>query len=214
MTRSRGAGAVAAAAVGLAVLVLTGCVSAPHKPSPPTDEEVDAYVARMLDLTWANTGLGTNYYLPQGNAKPPAPPDEFITAMTECYGEQGWENETLNMSWDADNGYVLLDAQGNQSLDPMKQISLFQCLAQNPADPVANGQLVSADQLGYLYDRYATWTLPCIRSAGYRVDDVPSRNVFAATSPQSWSPYAQLGELSVEEYDALVARCGNDWIDF
>ena len=214
MTRGRSARAVAAASAFLIGVMLAGCVAAPQEPGPPSAEEVDEYVARMLDLTWQNTGLGTNYYLPQGEPRPLAAPDEFVAAMTECYREQGWQNETLNMSWSSETGYVLVNADGTQSSDVMKQISLFQCLSLNPADPVASGDLVSADQLAYLYDHYSSWTLPCARSAGYRVSDVPSRNVFIATTPQEWFPYSSLGGLPIERYDALVARCGNDWIDF
>ena len=212
VTRRWGASAGAAASAVLAGLVLSGCVAAPQEPRPPSKDEVDSYVARMLDLTWQNTGLGTSYYLPQGDPKPLAAPEEFITAVTECYSEQGLGE--LNMSSSAENGYMILESDGEQSLDPMKQITLFHCLRLNPADPVASGELVSADQLAYLYDRYLTWTIPCVRSAGYRIDDLPSRAVFVATSPQSWYPYSQLGGLDLARYDALVARCGNDWIEF
>ena len=206
MTRSWGAGAVAAASAGLLALVLSGCVSAPQKPSPPTKTEVDAYISAILDRSWESSGLGGKMARPKFTPKPFETAVASSDKLAGCFAGTGYQLDSYY--WSPDRGYELMSSDGRPVTNDKKQLAFYTCLARFPADPVASGELLGADQRRYLYDRYSSWTLPCLWSHAYQLADVPTRADYMKQT-NLWTPYQSVTGIDTQqEYDAMVAACG------
>ena len=219
----RAAAAVAAvvAAVGLVAGLAVSFfgVQPPPRPAGATASEVDAYLSDMLDATWLSSGLDgqtTRPRVPTGELQPPA---EFAKTLSQCFAQAGYE--LTGYSWGSDQGYILdthseaasygIDT-GGARFDEAKQLAFYTCIARHPQDPVASGELVGAGQRSWLYDRYASWTIPCLESLGYTVADVPTRAVFEV-APYLWSPYEAVeGVVTPGEYEQVVRRCGTNQV--
>jgi len=200
-------------AAAVAVLLLSGCVAASPKPSPPSEKEVDAYVSHMLDETWKSSGLDGVMERPAVKAGPVESPEEFSENLTDCYADAGYE--LMGYSWGSDQGYRLSESNDVYVDDPDKQLAFYVCLARHPADPVQSGELVGDAQLSYQYDHFVNWVIPCLRASGYSLDYVPSRAEFLETGGYYWGPYSSVANIdSPEKYDALTALCGPERIEF
>ena len=203
----------ALAVAALAAALLGGCVAAPTKPAPPTEEEVDSYVRHMLDATWQSSGLDGMMERPRVKAGALEPPDEFSDSLTACYADAGFELK--GWSWGADQGYLLVEETNVWVDAPAKQLAFYTCLAEHPADPVATGELLGERQLAYQYDRFVTWTIPCLRASGYSLDQVPTREEFLEAGGHLWEPYSAVQNVDgPESYALLTARCGQEMVDF
>jgi hypothetical protein len=92
-----------------------------------------------------------------------------------------------------------------------ERLALYTCSAQYPVAP-SNMNLFSDAQLGFLYDYYQTSVIPCLRSAGVKVVDVPSLQDFEETANSqlysAWSPYAELTASTLDRY-IYSERCPN-----
>jgi len=210
MRRIGAAGAGVVAALVGAVL-LSGCVPAEPKPGPPTAKEVDAYVTRMLDATWASSGLDGVVERPSVKAAPVESPEKFSDDLTRCYEKAGYE--LRGYSWGTDQGYQLSENNDVYVDDPDKQLAFYTCLARHPADPVASGELLGDDQLTYQYAHFTGWVIPCLRASGYTLDYVPTRKEYL--DGMYWGPYSSVeGVDSPNKYTTLTTRCGPERVEF
>ena len=69
--------------------------------------------------------------------------------------------------------------------------------------------LVSIDELNYVYNYYARWTVPCLTDHGYKLRRMLSREQFVAVSGQ-WVPYWELPIHSAADHERVTGLCGPD----
>jgi len=205
----------AVAAVGLALVVMSGCTATTAAPKPISESELNERVRIELDRQWGYTGLDGLVQRPRPEVEKISPSDGFSAEFGECMGGAGFS------TWGA--GPVGLDmssvnADGAKAT-PEQQLAFYGCTARFPSV-----DRLSRQQLQFIYDYYRGWLIPCIEQRGYAVTDVPSRETFStSTQPGNWrwSPYGALAnrpgndrEWSALERDCPVTIPGMDgWSD-
>lgn len=194
--------------VAASAAVLSACSMTSDKPVGPTEREVAAYTDRMLDATWVGTGLEGIVDRPRVTAEQPVDRAEWATAFHSCmsagnFGEAGTH-------YAPDSGYFLSEEDGRPIKNNREQLVFYTCVARNPVDPVASGELLTAAQLGYTWDYYQRWTIPCLSSKGLRVTGVPSRFSFQELgAANAWTPFDSLRTpAGPEQFDTLIEECG------
>lgn len=85
--------------------------------------------------------------------------------------------------------------------------AMYKCLAAYPEIPKYTRRLTDS-QLRVLYDWTVNTEIPCLTAAGYEVGVAPSESVFIADYfSDPYFPFAQLPQLSQENFDALQKQC-------
>lgn len=192
-------GAVALAAV----LTLCGC-AAPRVPAGPTPQDVSYYNDRLLDLTWANTGVeGERPEVAQGDALSQA---EWFDFVFSCFASKGIGD--VGLSWSLSDGAAITTPSGAEIREDTVQRAFFECVARHPMDMTLENTLLSADQLNYVYTYYSDEVVPCILLHGFTLDHALTREQFI-DSLGRWNPYYSIAErMNLLEFDQLRADCG------
>ena len=161
----------------------------------------------MLDLTWAG------FALPPSLDAPPVTPGigferaAWGAALRSCMHDGGYPD--FGYTWSNDSGYVLLTIRGQEVLERSPQLTFYFCVALHPLIPGDTGMLVSIDELNYVYNYYARWTVPCLIDHGYKLRRMLSREQFVAVSGQ-WVPYWELPMYSAADHERVIGLCGPD----
>lgn len=192
-------GAVAIAAV----LALCGCAVTPP-PAGPTRQDVSYYNERLLELTWANTGIaGERPEVEQGE---PLTQGDWFDFVFSCFASRGIADVALG--WSLTGGATISTPSGAVIDDERVQRHFFECAAAHPMDVAQHNTLLSVDQLEYVYNYYADELVPCILLHGYTLGRAVTRQDFVDSLGQ-WNPYYSIAEgMNLLEYDELRADCG------
>jgi hypothetical protein len=177
------------AAAAASILLLAGC-GARDVPDGPSDAQIEAAARAALDRQWRLSGLEGIVVQPDYVPKPIVTDREWSRLMLECMDHAG----ISQWGYDEGSGLFIEGAQPTAS----EQLAFYWCFAEYP-----KVDLVSDDQLDFIYDYYARWLIPCLESRGFNVMNAPSRKAFADADPAigPWNPYRAL-----EQYpDTLVA---------
>lgn len=193
------------AAVAL-LLALAGCAAAPL-PAPPTAEDAARHYELMLDRTWQTTGLSGLMDRPAVEAADPLPPDQWVKVLFNCMAESGYTLTGITSG--AGSGFELANEGTEAPLrsDSALQLAFYTCLAAHPAEAPFDRQLLSGEQLDYIYDFYARWTVPCLLLNGYQMGTAISREEFIAREGD-WTPFEALIPFDVSDFDTSVELCG------
>jgi hypothetical protein len=165
------AAAVILAAASLCVL-LAGCATA--APDPPSISAAQRRAATEADLNqrWEQVAPGNPSYL-----RPTVPIIRYVNYVDEgpvlakCMREAGYPH----VAWSLTGGIVDTDVKPVDRF-PV-EVAIYVCEAQYPSDPLELGYLSDAQQK-YLYTYWNTDTVPCLRSHGALVGDLPPVGVF------------------------------------
>ena len=202
----------------VAVLSLTGCVSAREVPPPITDAALQAYLEKRLDAAWLNTGLGATV------ERPLPDPTTLVDRFRDVNQPQDFSDCTVEAgvgSWSSterDGGPQLLDQTGGPLESPEKQLQWYSCFAQFPSSEGFGSMLLTRAELDYLYDYYRDWVVPCIALKGYSIAEMPTRDQFVEESFYAWVPYYNVipaqgqiesNGLSLEKIYELADQCGD-----
>ena len=155
------------------VLMLTGCVQVAHPPAPETDNAArDRYVEQAIDMMWSGSTIADQRpadlpvtFVKRGEWGP------AVQACMEKGGYTGYTGQGDSLAWTGS------DTREGEEFTRLVCMSTFQ------GDP----GILSAAQLGYLYDFYRESTVPCLELAGLDVVDAPSRAEFIESGGW-WSP--------------------------
>ncbi len=159
----------------------------PARPAPPTEEEITAYNQSVLDATMNVAGLDGMVTRETTSKNLPESDDDWARGMSACLSRAGYADVRIATYG---KSYLIAGGESADPSNPDEQIALYVCLADHPANPVADGRLYSAAQRQYLWNYFRDWQLPCLRLHGYRVSEVPSRDQFLArTTGRLWTPY-------------------------
>ena len=160
-------------------LLLAGCASTVPVPPEPTGEELDALIARELDLQWQYVGLTPDAPRPAVERIRIVPMGEAEQVHRECMVEAGY------------GGFRVVEASIFGGASNLERLAIYTCSAQYPVMP-ANYGLFGEAELGYLYDYYRDVTAPCLEAAGVAVAGPPTREEYLASGSFSlglWTPH-------------------------
>ena len=192
------------AAVALVALSLSGCVAEP--PPGPSDEDVAAFNQRLLDETWANTGLEGRAERPEVSQGAALDEDEWSTSMAACMADGGIPS--FGTSYSAEAGFEFVAANGSQDVTDAVQLQFYDCIARHPMIPGGFYEVLTDDQLNYIYDYYKKTLVPCMIMNGFTPTTAPTRVEFLAIAGQ-WSPYYSVDVgISSAQYEDIERICG------
>lgn len=190
----------AAAALAVAVLLLTsGCATRANPPSL-TQAQLDAITAADNDARWAFFfGGRTDVVRPDVHRLAYVPANKAETYYKSCLRAAGVDPEGIY-------GFAAYDPG---PLATQAYVTYYTCVAEHPVNPLEIGYLSRA-QVDYMYDYYTARLVPCLRVLGYPVSDPPPREEFAATAypGREWDPYAQVHPVPGKfSWASIDARC-------
>ena len=186
------------AAAAASVLALCSCGFSRSEPAGPSDAEIEAAVQAKLDRQWTLSRLQGIVVRPKTAHERVVTPGEWGDRMSECMEDMGID------SWGYNSGSGLfIEGTVPTASD---QLAFYQCFARYPTL-----DLLSKDQLDYIYDYYAHWLTPCIEANGYNVMNAPTRKAFVG-APRAlgrWNPYVTIETYpaTLEESSRLHERC-------
>jgi hypothetical protein len=198
----------AAAGIGatmLAAVVLVGCTSAPPEPRPATDEEISALFDQQARDWWES--FACDEPMPDYEVIEVLPPELAYERQLECLKEVEIPGASLT-----DDGGFIFPADGDFD-DPaflLVQERYWLCAQQYPADNMGD-QVLSQDQLAWVYDFYVERYRPCLASLGFEFVDFPRRERFIGDTAGylSWVPhdYSVAPIPTPQQWQMLAARC-------
>ncbi|WP_411700133.1 hypothetical protein [Conyzicola sp.] len=176
--------AAAASVLALSTLVLGGCSLQRDLPRALTDAQLEAAVRAQLDRQWRLSDLQGVVVRPAFEPRPIVTEREWGRLMTECMDRAGIPQ------WGYDDGTGLFVEGGTPSASD--QLAFYWCFAEYPTV-----DLLTRDQLDFVYDYYARWLIPCLETRGFNVQNAPTREAFATAHPPMgrWNPYRALEDL-------------------
>jgi hypothetical protein len=165
------AGAGILGLVALSVL-LAGCTAA--TPNPPSISAAQRKAATEADLNerWAQVLPGNPTY-----ARPTVPIIRYVNYLEEgpvlakCMHQAGYPH----VAWSLKGGIVDTDVKPVDRF-PV-EVAIYICEAQYPSDPLELGYLSDAQQK-YLYQYWNDETVPCLRSHGVILKNLPPVSQF------------------------------------
>ena len=192
------------AAVALVALTLSGCVAAP--PPGPSGDELAAFNQHLLDETWANTGLEGVAERPEVSPGAALEESEWSASMAGCMAAGGIPSFGTNYS--SDIGFVFVPVGGSPEASTAVQLLFYDCVARHPMIPGGTFEVLSDEQLDYIYDYYKKTLVPCMIMNGFRPTTAPTRVEFLAIAGQ-WSPYYSVDVgISSAQYEDIERICG------
>ena len=187
-----------AAFAAACTLSVAGCALTRDFPAGPTDAQVEATVRARLDRQWGYSGLQGIVERPAFEPKPIVTQREWGRLMLACMDRAGVGQ------WGYNEGSGLFTEGSRPSASD--QLAFYWCFAEYPTV-----DLLTTEQIDFIYDYYARWLIPCLEMNGYNVMNAPSRDDFAHADPSipRWNPYRSLETYprTPESVDDLVARC-------
>ena len=183
----------AVAIAALAISSLGACATA-TRPIPPNPKgpELTELTNRELDLQWQYIGLTPDSPRPTVKVVRFIGPDEAKQVYSDCMTESGFPFYGANGPTDDADNY--------------ERLAIYICTAKYPQPPATYG-LYSAAQHDFLYDYYLDTLIPCVRSSGIKLNDVPSRDEYKSTTSFSWSPLDQLSKVGDDLRFVIESRC-------
>lgn len=169
-------------AAGLSlILLLSGCSGTPAFPPDPDAAETRMIIERG-NLAWWHQ-MFPDEDPPIVTAGELLSADEWEEAITDCVA-----NTTVELM-----SQVRLDEVSDEQMDAVMRASWL-CQMEFPSPVGDPSGYWSNAQLEWLYGFYVDRLVPCIRSIGYRVNNVPKREVFLEQSIGGpvWNPYYDL----------------------
>jgi len=190
-----------------AAVLLAGCSPMPVAPPDPTDAEVEAHIATVLDGTWENLDL------PAGTVRP-VNDSPGVLATAEWWEELSGCMEDLGiLSWglaSSSSGYRFV-VGNNEALPPELSLGAYSCLTEYVEDPVASGTYLTDAQADYLWEYYQRWQVPCVQREGFTMWGLPmSREQFDTQRSEGyvWSPYHGVTIADQRAGRRLLEHCG------
>jgi hypothetical protein len=194
--------------LGAAVIAaaLGGCAATAPAPAGLTSDEIAAYNDQALQTIWLNTGLAATMDRPTVAQGEPLSQSDWFDFVVTCMTDAG--HAQVGVSWSLGEGAILETVSGAALDDEHAQLDFYLCAAQHPIALSTEHSLLSAAELDYIYDYYATQLVPCILLNGYRLDSVITRHDFGERQGQ-WNPYYAITQrLSLREFTDLRLECG------
>jgi hypothetical protein len=169
------------AAAAASVLLLCSCGFSRDEPAGPSDAEIAASVQARLDRQWELSHLEGIIVRPETSFERIVSPNEWGEVMTECMHRAGIHSWGYNGT----SGLFIERTRATAS----DQLAFYWCFASYPTI-----DLLTRQQLDYIYDYYAHWLTPCLEANGYNVINAPTREAFRKASPAvgRWNPYSNL----------------------
>lgn len=171
----------AVAVLGIACLLLAGCVPVREVPTGGlSDTEVRMLLDRSIDNIWSSMALD--------DAKRPPDPaivfidqDDWAPTMASCMTDQGF------VGYVGDESGLQL---GNYSEREAESIAWYLCQVTYQSDPNDYGGL-NGRQLEYMYDYNRDVLVPCLEAHGVEVGTPPDREAAVTVGGDSagWNPY-------------------------
>ena len=186
--------------------VLAGCTPSHPDIPGPTTQTIERFRERQLGSMWGSFTVPYDLRRPKIEPVREIRNDEYGQVIEEClhgFREHGYR---------ALYGYRVIMAEPEATRDQIfESVALYVCLAQYPVDP-SGLDLLSKQQLDYLYDYYRRWVVPCLVLNGYDPGPVPLRKTFVSNglAGNFWTPTAELWDefdFTIDEYSMVVAKC-------
>jgi len=161
------ANVVAGAFVVALAFALVGCTTATPDPPGITASQRKAATAADLSLRWAEVQGGDRSFLrPQVKIVRYVNYLDAGTTLVACMNKAGYRDVT----WTLSTGII------DKSVKPVNrfpvEVAIYVCEAEYPSDPLELGYLSDAQEQ-YLYSYWADETVPCMRSHGAVVANLP-----------------------------------------
>lgn len=169
-------------------------------PVPLSDDEVERMRVEQEDASWAAVLITyPNAVRPQVAFEGYVTAADQIEVMSACYTAAGLPLDL------ARNGRGTVLSVGTSVTTEAEAVSQFSCQAAHPHRPVPPP---SHEQLGYIYDYFVRFLVPCYELNGIVNPPPPSREYFVANWPnQGWAPSTGSMPLEMEFDAALYEAC-------
>jgi hypothetical protein len=173
--------AAAASVLVLPAMLVLGFRFERDVPAGPGDARLEAAVRTELDRQWQLSGLQGIVVRPDYVPAPIVTDREWDRLMLDCMDRAG----VGQWGYDEGSGLFVEGARPSAS----DQLAFYWCFAAYP-----RVELLSAEQLDFVYDYYQRWLIPCIEMRGYNVMNAPTRKAFVEADPDldQWGPYGAL----------------------
>jgi hypothetical protein len=159
-----GAGVIVLAAL---CALLAGCTSTSPDPASITAAQRKAATDADLAMRWDLVSPGNPSY-----PRPTVPIIKYVNyldegqVLTECMHRSGYPH----VAWSFKGGIVDTDVKPVDRF-PV-EVAIYVCEARYPSDPLELGYLSDAQE-EYLYSYWSNETVPCLRSHGAIVNNLP-----------------------------------------
>ena len=189
-----------------AVTVLAGCMPAPERPQPATEEEIEALQQEQARVWWQ--GIAQGKPMPEVAVVEELPAEEAYERQTQCLDEAALPGVTVGTAgqWTYSG-----DAGPDDEEYLVVQQQYWICTQQFPA-AVEDEFVLSRSELAWLYDYYVQRYEPCLASLGFEATAFPSRQTFVgeeAAGYPSWVPhdFSVIPVPTLQEWRLLAAKC-------
>ena len=191
--------AAAASVLALPGLLMAGFQFERTVPAGPSEAQLETAVRADLDRQWRLAGLEGIVVRPDYVSAPIVAERDWDRLMLDCMDRAGVGQ------WGYDEGSGLFVEGGEPTASD--QLAFYWCYAAYP-----KVDLVSAQQLDFIYDYYQRWLIPCLEIRGYNVMNAPSRDAFVDAEPggEQWGPYGSLERYpaTFSGLERLAEECG------
>jgi len=176
-----GVAAVVASVLVLPALLVVGFRFDREVPQGPGAARLETAVRVELDRQWKLAALDGIVVRPDYVAAPIVTDREWNGLMLDCMQRAG----VVQWGYDEGSGLFIEGSRPTTS----DQLAFYWCFAAYP-----RVDLVSDEQLDFIYDYYQRWLIPCLETRGYNVMNAPSRKAFHHADPAigQWNPYRAL----------------------
>jgi hypothetical protein len=173
--------AAAASVLMLPAMLVLGFRFERDVPAGPGDARLEAAVRTELDRQWQLSGLQGIVVRPDYVPAPIVTDRQWNGLMLDCMDRAG----VGQWGYDEGSGLFVEGARPSAS----DQLAFYWCFAAYP-----RVELLSAEQLDFVYDYYQRWLIPCLEVRGYNVMNAPTRKAFVEADPDldQWGPYGAL----------------------
>ena len=193
---------VAAAAMCIAICVLSAC--APSEIRPPELPDYDVETQAALDQQRNKDDLLEQFpeaVVPEVERIAFIGPDEWAETIAACLNEDGFSAVAQ------DGGLASAPTEGQEL--PFA-IATYVCNAKYPINPRTNVEL-NDDQLRYLYEYYTQVLTPCLNEEGFDVPEPPSLQTYVSSwrAGSPWDPYGLVVDAleSDDEWTSINKKC-------
>jgi hypothetical protein len=171
----------ATAAVVVAALVVTGGSAASNPPpEPPTEAEMESIMEAHVEGVAADGAVTHPEIWRKVGFERFVTPDEAPGVINECI--RGFGVTTVEIS---------VNGSFSGTLEEYERAVVDACSLSYPYEFMKAGIQTDA-QLEYSYNYATTFLIPCLRAAGYAIDQAPTRESYLSSAHdylQGWSPY-------------------------
>lgn len=128
--------------------------------------------------------------------------DELSTAQMACLAELGFETVPGHTTDGKIAGFEFVIDPGQEQATAVASWQCSTRFAFRPSPPLTE------QELGYLYDYFVEFQVPCLEAEGQHQVPAPTREFFIEEWPrQEWWPRPSVGAIDTEEWDRLEGAC-------